>query len=126
MRSDRSAGRFEATPSGGTFKLTCQMQNRVRPFRVLLQSLDSFGGRQYLELDFPAMSLAVHLFHHRQRSGPGADHKPPTLPGYLLLYRERCMPESVTVPFGRFLLALADAATVDHDVISVSRSVNAD
>jgi hypothetical protein len=31
------------------------MQDRVRPFRVLLQGLDSFGRRQYLELDFPAM-----------------------------------------------------------------------
>jgi len=60
--------------------LTCQMQDRVRPFRVLLQGLYSFGGRQYLELDFPTMSLAVHLFHHRQRSGSGADHKPPALP----------------------------------------------
>jgi hypothetical protein len=37
------------------------MQNRVRPFRVLLQDLDSFGSRQYLELDFTTMSLAVHL-----------------------------------------------------------------
>jgi hypothetical protein len=72
------------------------------------------------------MSLAVHLFHHRQRSGSGADHKPPTLPGYVLLYRERCMPKPVTEPFGRFFLALADAATVDYDVIPVSRSVNAD
>ena len=42
------------------------MQDRVRPFRALLEGLDSFGRRQYLELDFPAMSLAVHLFHHRQ------------------------------------------------------------
>ena len=106
--------------------LTCQMQDRVRPFRVLFQGLDGFGSRQYLELDFPAMSLVVHLFHHRQRSGSGADHKPPALLGYLLLYRERCMPKPVTEPFGRFFLALADAATVDHDVIRVSRSVNAD
>ena len=36
------------------------------------------------------------------------------------------MPSSVTEPFGWFFLALADAATVDHDVIPVSRSVNAD
>jgi|HubBroStandDraft_6_1064221.scaffolds.fasta_scaffold1453418_1 hypothetical protein len=32
------------------------------------------------------------------------------------------MPSSVTEPFGWFFLALADAATVDHDVIPVSRS----
>ena len=32
--------------------LTCQMQDRVRPFRALLQGLDSFGRRQYLELAF--------------------------------------------------------------------------
>src|SRR5271165_1190154 len=106
--------------------LTCQMQDRVRPFRVLLQGLDSFGRRQYLELDFAAMSLAVHLFHHRQRSGSGADHKPLTLPGYLLLYRERCMPKPVTEPFGRFFLTLTDVASVEHDVILVSGSVNAD
>jgi hypothetical protein len=106
--------------------LTCQTQNRVRPLRALLQGLDSFGRWQYLELYFPAMSLAVHLFHHRQRSGSGADHKPSALPGYLLLYRERRTPKPVTEPFGRFFLALADAATVDHDVIRVSRSVNAD
>jgi hypothetical protein len=56
------------------------MEDRVRPFRVLLQSFDSFGGRQYLELDFPAICLAVHLFHHWQHSGSGADHKPPALP----------------------------------------------
>jgi len=125
MRSDRSAVRFQATPSGGTFKLTCQMQNRVRPFRVLLQDLDSFGGRQYLELDFTTMSLAVHLFHHRQRSGPGADHKSPTLPRYLLFNRERCMPKPVAEPSGWLFLALAEAASVDHDIVLVSRSVNA-
>src|SRR4029077_1625636 len=102
------------------------MQNRVRPFRVLVQDLDSFGGRQYLELDFTAISLAVHLFHHRQRSGPGADHKSPTLPRYLLFNRERCMPKPVTEPSGRFLFALADAASVDHDVVLVSHSVNTD
>ncbi len=106
--------------------LTCQMEDRVRPFRVLLQGLDSLGRRQYLELDFAATSLAGHLFHHRQRSGSGADHKPPTLPGYLLLYRERCMPKPVTEPFGRFFLALTDVASVKHDVILVSGSVNAD
>jgi hypothetical protein len=102
------------------------MQDRVRPFRVLLQGLDSIGRRQYLELDFAATSLSVHLFHHRQRSGSGADHKPLTLPGYLLLYRERCMPKPVTEPFGRFFVALTDVATVDHDVILLSGSVNAD
>src|SRR5208282_2894826 len=106
--------------------LTCQMQDRVRPFWVLLKGLDSFGCRQYLELDFAAMSLAVHLFHHRQRSGSGADHKSLTLPGYLLLYRERCMPKPVTEPFGRFFFALTDMASVEHDVILVSGSVNAD
>jgi hypothetical protein len=106
--------------------LTCQMQDRVRPFRPLLQGADSFGRRQYLELDFPAMSFAVYLFHHRQRSGSGTDHQPPALPRYLLLYRERCMPKPVTEPFGWFFLALPDAATVDHKVIPVSRSVNAD
>src|SRR6478752_857079 len=106
MRSDRSAGRFQATLSGDTLKLTCQMQNRVRPFRVLLQDLDSFGSRQYLELDFTTMSLAVHLFHHRQRSGPGADHKSPTLPRYLLFNRERCMPKPVAEPSGWLFLRL--------------------
>src|SRR3984893_9245151 len=124
MRSDRSADRFQATPSGGTFKLTCQMQNRVRPFRVLLQDLDSFGGRQYLELDFTAMSLAVHLFHHRQRSGPRADHQSLTLTRYLLFNRERCIPKPVAEPSGWLFRALADAASVDHDVVFVSRSVN--
>ena len=49
--------------------------------------------------------------------GSSADHKPPALPGYLLLYRERCMPKPIAEPFGRFFLALADAATVYHDVI---------
>ena len=106
--------------------LTGQMQDRVCPFRAALQDLDSFGRWQYLELYFPAVSLAVHLFHHGQRSGSGADHKPSALPGYLLLYRERRMPKPVTEPFGRFFLALADAATVDHDVIRLSRSVNTD
>ena len=110
----------------GAHPLTCQMQDRVRPFRALLQDLDSFGCWQYLELDFAATSLAVHLFHHRQRSGSGADHKPLTLPGYLLFYRERCMPKPVTEPFGRFFLTLTDVASVEHDVILVSGSVNAD
>ena len=31
------------------------------------------------------MSLVVHLFHHWQRFGPGADHESPTLPRYLLI-----------------------------------------
>ena len=99
------------------------MQDCVRPFRALLQDLDSFGRRHYLELDFPAMSFAGHLFHHRQRSRSGADHKPSTPPWYVLLYRERCMPKPATEPFGRFFLALADAASVDHDVILISRSI---
>jgi pimeloyl-ACP methyl ester carboxylesterase len=33
------------------------MQDPVRPFRLHPQGLDSFGCRQYLELNFPAMSL---------------------------------------------------------------------
>src|SRR5260370_26699057 len=99
------------------------MQNRVRPLRALLQGLDSFGRWQYLELYFPAVSLAVHLFHHRQRSGSGADHKPSALPGYLLLCRERRMPKPVTEPFGRFFLALADAATVAPNVMPASRTI---
>jgi len=36
----------------------------------------------------PQFSLAVHLSHRQQRSSSGADHKPPALPGYLVLYRE--------------------------------------
>jgi hypothetical protein len=118
--------RFSRQTPTFQYPLTCQVQNRVRPFRVLLQDLDSFVRRQYLDLDFPAMSLAVYLFHYRQRSGPGADHKSPTLPGYLLFNRERCMPKPCTEPSGWLFLALADAASVDHDVVLVSPSVNTD
>jgi len=62
------------------------------------------------------MRFALHLFHDRQGPSARTDHKLPAFLGYLLLYRERCMPKLVTEPFGRFFLALADAATVDHDV----------
>ena len=123
---ERALRRIQREKKFAHSNLTCQMQDRVRAFRAFLQDLDSFGRRQYLELDFTATSLAVNLFHHWQRSGSSADHKPPALPGYLLLYRERCMPKPIAESFGRFFLALADAATVYHDVIPVSRSVNAD
>src|SRR5260221_839786 len=99
------------------------MQDRVRPFRALLQGLNSFGRRQYLELDFPAMSLAVHLVHHRQRSGSGADHKPPALPWYLLLNPGPYMPKPITEPFGRFFLALARAAAANHQFIPAMRFI---
>jgi hypothetical protein len=44
------------------------MQDRVRPFRSLLQGLDSFGRRQYLELDFDELvSVALDEFINRHR-----------------------------------------------------------
>src|SRR5215472_7132561 len=109
MAPERALRRIQREKKFAHSNLTCQMQDRVRAFRAFLQDLDSFGRRQYLELDFTATSLAVNLFHHWQRSGSSADHKPPALPGYLLLYRERCMPKPIAEPFGRFFLALVAA-----------------
>ncbi len=106
--------------------LTCNVQDRIGLLWVFLQRLDSFGCRQYGQSDFAAMRFALHLFHDRQVPSARTDHKLPALPGYLLLYRERCMSKFVSEFFGRFFLALADATTVDHDVILISRSVNAD
>ena len=85
---------------------------RLTMIHPLLQ-VDSFGCRQYRQSDFAAMRFALHLFHDRQRPAACTDHTLPALPGYLLLYREQCMPKLVTELFGRFL-ALADATAVDQ------------
>jgi hypothetical protein len=93
--------------------LTCNVQDRIGLLWVFLQRPDSFGCRQYSQSDFAAMRFALHLFHDRQRPAACTDHTLPALPGYLLLYREQCMPKLVTELFGRFL-ALADATAVDQ------------
>jgi len=46
-------------------RLACDMQNRIRPVRVLLKLRDGFRGRQDHQFDPPTLGLAFHLVKHR-------------------------------------------------------------
>ena len=51
----------------------------------LLQLLNGFKGRQDEELDFATSGFTLHLIHHREGAGSGADDEPPAGPGDFFL-----------------------------------------
>ena len=53
------------------------MEDGVGIAGVLLQLLDGLGGRQDEELDFATSGFTLHLIHHREGAGSGADDEPP-------------------------------------------------
>jgi epsilon-lactone hydrolase len=61
------------------------VQDGVGVGGLLLQQLDSSCRRHDYQLDLAALSLTLHLVHHRQRPGARADHQATTLPGYPLI-----------------------------------------
>src|SRR5689334_3621055 len=72
------------------------------------------------------MRFLFHLFHYWQSPRASADHQSPALPRYVLLNGKRRMPEFFLVLFGRLLLPFADLSSIDHHIVFVSGSINAD
>jgi hypothetical protein len=108
------------------FRLACGVQDRVGLFRILLKRLDRFCRWQYDQFDFAAIGFALHLLHNRQGSSTGTDDQPLAFPGYVFLDRERRVSKGGSELFGWFLIPLPDVTAIDHDVILVGRSINAD
>src|SRR5215471_13215538 len=119
-------GNSVAELSRTTICSASDVQDRVRVVRTLLQRLDCFRGGQDQEFDFSAFGFAFYFIHGRQLSGTGTDHEPLTFPRNLLLDRQRRVRELLTESLRWLLLALADLATVDHHVVFVSDTINAD
>ncbi len=80
----------------------------------------------YAAIPNPALGFLLHLIHHRQGTGAGADEELAALPGDCLFWRNRRVPERVAECFGWFLFALADLAAIDYYVMLVRGPVDAD
>src|SRR6266568_7030484 len=86
---------------------------------------DRFNRRQNQQLDFMALGLAPHFFHHWQFAvSSGADHKSVAFPRYVLLDRQGRVSEVVPEFFRWPFLAFADLPMVDHDVVFVGAAVD--
>ena len=75
--------------------LAGHVQDGVGFVWVLLQFLDSFYCRQDEEFNFAALGFLLHLIHHGQCAGPGADDEPTASPGDLLFDGERRVAEGI-------------------------------
>jgi len=84
-----------------------------------------FDGH-YEQFDLPANGFTLHLFHHGQRAGSGADHEPPAFPRDLFLHGQRARVQRRRGIFGRFFLALADSPAIDDHVVFVGDAIDAD
>ena len=74
-----------------------------------------------------ALRFALHFFHHRQPSiCSSADYQSSAFPGYVLLDGKRNMSKLVAELFGRFFLALADLAAVNHHVVVAGDAIDPD
>jgi len=56
----------------------------------------------------------------------GSDHGALTFPGYLFLDGQRRVAELIAELLGRLLLAFADFATINHDVVLLGAAVDLD
>ena len=106
--------------------LAGDVQDRVRFVRLLLQLLDSLGRREDEQFDLATHSFTLHFFHDWQCARAGTDHKPPAFPGNLFLDGQRRVSKGVAELFGRFFLALTNSSAIDHDVMFVGNTINAD
>ena len=71
------------------------------------------------------MCFTLYLVHDRQSPGASTDHEPLALPGYVFLDRERCVSKRVAELFRWLLIALANVPPVDHDIMLVGRTTDA-
>ena len=81
------------------------MKHCVSVFGALLQSLDSFGGRQDQQFNFAPLGLLFDFSHHwKPAVRAGSDHEALTFPGYPFLDGQRRMTELPAESLGGFFL----------------------
>ena len=104
----------------------CDVQDGVRVTRVLFQFFDCFNRRQDQEFDLAAIGFSLHFLHDRQGAASCADHEACAFPRYLLFERERRVAELLAEFLGRLLVALAHLSAVDHHVMVIGDTVDAE
>ena len=102
------------------------MQDGVRVTRVLFQFFDCFNRWQDQELDLAALGFSLHFLHDRQGAASGADQEAPAFPRYLLFERKRRVAEGLAEFLGRLLVARAHLSAVDHHVVVIGDTVDAE
>jgi len=106
---------------------TGHVQDRVRVLRLGLYEPDGLAGGDGQQLHLAMSGLLLDPVHHRKGSaGPGPDHQASAVPGDGLLEGQGSMTEGIAEGFRWLLLASADRATIDHDVVVVDHAVDAD
>src|SRR5271157_4022864 len=76
---------IELRSAGDTTHSASYVQDGVGVLRVVLQQLDGLFRRYDEQFNFAALSLSLHLLHHRQSTIAGADYQATALPRYPFL-----------------------------------------
>src|SRR6266480_5073521 len=93
----------------------------------MLQSLDGLGGRQDQQFNCATLSLLLDFFHYWQPAvRAGSDHKSLTFPGYFFLNRQWRVAELLAEFFGWLLLAFANFAAINDDIVLVRIALDLD
>src|SRR5437879_5524826 len=103
------------------------MKHCIGIFGALLQSLDGFGGRHDQQFNLAALGLLFDFFHHwKPAVRTGSDHEALTFPRLSFPRQTAAWAELLAEFLGRFLLALAKFAAIDHNVMLVGAAVDLD
>src|SRR6516162_1947499 len=105
--------------------LTRDVQDCVGFGSFFLQLLNGLLRRKDYKFDLSPLGFTLHLVHHWQCAGASADHESAAFPRNCLLQGERRVTECIAELFRRLLFAPANFSTVDHHVVVVGGSVDA-
>jgi len=75
----------ELRSTGDTTDSASYVRDGVGVGRVLLQQFEGLFRGHDEQLNFAALSLSLHLLHHRQSTVAGADYQATALPRYPFL-----------------------------------------
>jgi len=112
--------------SAVSISLASDVQDGVGFIGILIRRLNRLACWKHEQSDLPTGGLLLHLFHHWQSTTTGTDHELRAFPRYLLFDRERCMAKSVAEWPGRLLLSLANRSAINHHVVFVGNTIDAD
>jgi len=103
------------------------VKNCIRVFGFLLQDFDGFGGGQDKQSDLMVLGLALDFTHHGQLPvRTTTDDKLTAFPWNVFLNRKRSVAEPLLEFLGWLLLALANLAAINDDIVSVNGAVDLD
>jgi hypothetical protein len=100
------------------------VKDGIRVLHILVEHVYGLKGRQHQQLDTPALGFAPYLFHDGQLSvSAAADNKLSAVPRKSFLRGQRRVTELVAEFLGRLLLAFANFALINDDVMLVCLAV---